>query len=195
MRARNQPKPGEVITVEPIKSVKDIATIKRLLAGKPRDYALFVVGINTALRASDLLKLTAGQVRVILADEDGGLVRETKTGKRRRLIFNKAAREALSRLLATRDFDSAEPVFLGQRGQLSASYLCRLVKSWCETINLKGQFGSHSLRKTWGYHQRVTFGVDIPTLMDALGHSTQRQTLAYLCIQPDEIKSVYANEL
>ena len=30
------------------------------------------------------------------------------------------------------------------------------VKSWCRTINLKGNFGSHSLRKTWGYHQRVT---------------------------------------
>lgn len=191
----NNPKAGDVITVEPIKSAKDIATIKKLLADKPRESALFIVGINTALRASDLLKLTAGQVRSILADEDGGLVRETKTGKRRRVIFNKAAREALSRLLATREFDNAEPIFTGQRGQMSASYLCRLVKGWCETVNLKGNYGSHSLRKTWGYHQRVTFNVDIPTLMDALGHSTQRQTLTYLCIQPDEIKSVYANEL
>ncbi|QAZ69683.1 tyrosine-type recombinase/integrase [Solidesulfovibrio carbinolicus] len=191
----NNPKAGEVITVEPIKSVKDIATIKKLLADKPRESALFVVGINTALRASDLLKLTAGQVRTILADEDGGLVRESKTGKRRRVIFNKAAREALARLLATREFDAAEPIFTGQRGQMSASYLCRLVASWCESVNLKGNYGSHSLRKTWGYHQRVTFGADIPTLMDALGHSTQRQTLTYLCIQPEEIKSVYANEL
>lgn len=194
--AGNNPKPGSVITVEPIKSVKDIATIKRLLADKPRDLALFVVGINTALRASDLLALTAGQVRAILADgEDGGLVRETKTGKRRRITFNGAARMALTRLLATREYDAAEPVFQGQRGAMSASYLCRLVAGWCADINLGGHYGSHSLRKTWGYHQRVTFGVDIPTLMDALGHSTQRQTLTYLCIQPDEIKGVFANEL
>lgn len=191
----NNPKAGDVIAVEPLKSVKDIATIKKLLADKPRESALFIVGINTALRASDLLKLTAGQVRSILADEDGGVLRETKTGKRRRIIFNKAAKEALSRLLATKEFDNAEPIFAGQRGQMSASYLCRLVASWAKLVNLSGNYGSHSLRKTWGYHQRVTFGVDIPTLMDALGHSTQRQTLTYLCIQPEEIKSVYANEL
>jgi hypothetical protein len=70
-----------------------------------------------------------------------------------------------------------------------------LVKSWCRAINLKGNFGSHSLRKTWGYHQRVTFGVDIPRLMVCFNHSTQRQTLDYLCIQPEEIKGVYENEL
>lgn len=191
----NNPKAGQVITVEPIKSVKDIKTIKALLADKPRDFALFVVGINTALRASDLLKLTAGQVRSILADEDGGLVRETKTGKNRRVIFNKASKDALTALLATKDYDSAEPVFQGQRGPMSASYLCRLVASWAKLVKLSGNYGSHSLRKTWGYHQRVTHKVDIPTLMDVLGHSTQKQTLTYLCIQSEEIKSVYANEL
>lgn len=191
----NNPKAGQVITVEPIKSRKAIASIKRQLADKPRDYALFVVGINTALRASDLLKLTAGQVRSILGDEDGGLVRETKTGKTRRVIFNAAAKDALSKLLATREYDAAEPVFQGQRGAMSASYLCRLVAGWCAEEEIEGHFGSHSLRKTWGYHQRVTHKVDIPTLMDVLGHSTQKQTLTYLCIQSDEIKSVYANEL
>jgi integrase len=194
--AGNNPKAGSIISVVPIKSVKDISTIKRLLADRPRDLALFVVGINTALRASDLLALTAGQVRAILADgEDGGLVRETKTGKRRRIVFNGAARTALQRLLATREYGVADPIFQGQRGAMSASYLCRMVAGWCAAINLRGHYGSHSLRKTWGYHQRVTFGVDIPTLMDALGHSTQRQTLSYLCIQPAEIKGAFANEL
>ena len=71
----------------------------------------------------------------------------------------------------------------------------RLVKSWCKVINLKGNYGSHTLRKTWGYHQRVTFGVDLPRLMVCFNHSTQRQTLDYLCIQPEEIKDVYENEL
>lgn len=196
MRPQNHPKPGDVITVQPIKTTRDIASLKRMLANNPRDYALFVVGINTALRASDLLKLTAGQVRQILADEDdGGFVRETKTGKRRRIIFNDAAKDALRRLLATETYGAADPIFQGQRGPMTASYLCRLVKSWCASINLTGNYGSHSLRKTWGYHQRVTFGVDIPTLMDALGHSTQRQTLTYLCIQPEELRSVYNNQL
>ncbi len=48
---------------------------------------------------------------------------------------------------------------------------------------------------TWGYHQRVTFGVGLPELMVIYNHSTQRQTLDYLCVQPEEIRSVYANQL
>ena len=194
--AGNHPKPGSTVAMEPIKDLRAIAKIKARLAERPRDLALFVVGINTALRAGDLLGLTVRQVRAILADgEDGGVVRETKTNKRRRILFNSAARQALLRLLEVHDGMTEERLFVGQRGPLSASYLCRLVKGWCAAVGLRGQYGSHTLRKTWGYHQRVSFGVDIPTLMEVLGHSTQRQTLTYLCIQPEEIRSVYANEL
>lgn len=192
----NHPTPGSLLTVEPIKSRRDITTIKRLLADHPRNGALFVIGINTALRAGELLSLTAGQARAIVADgSDGGLIRERKTGKRRRVLFNGAARSSLTNLLDSRDFADADPLFQGQRGRLTPSYLCRLVKRWCAAINLPGHYGAHTLRKTWGYHQRVSFGVDIPTLMDVFGHASQRQTLTYLCIQPEEIRSVYANEL
>ena len=71
----------------------------------------------------------------------------------------------------------------------------RLVKGWCRAINLRGNYGSHTLRKTFGYHQRVTFGTDLPTLMEIFNHSTQKQTLSYLCVQAGEIKKVYENEL
>ena len=86
-------------------------------------------------------------------------------------------------------------LFTGQRGQLTVSYLNRLVKGWCRAVNLRGNYGSHTLRKTWGYHQRVTFGVDIPRLMVCFNHSTQRQTLDYLCVQPQEIAEIYRNEI
>lgn len=195
MRPKNNPKPGDVITVEPIKNIKDIQTIKRMLFDNPLHYALFVVGINTALRAGDLLSLTVGQVKQIFRDDDGALVRESKTGKKRRLIFNDAAKDSLRKLLSLRDYEDAEYIFQGRRGKMSESYLCRLVKKWCDDINLNGNYGSHSLRKSFGYHQRVTFKTDIPTLMTIYGHSTQKQTLTYLCIQPDEIKSVYKNQL
>lgn len=191
----NHPRRGSVITVEPIKDRKAISTIKRLLADRPRDLALFVTGINTALRGGDLVSLTAGEVRAILADPDGGNKREQKTGKRRRLTANKAVRDVLSRLLATREFADEEPIFQGQRGPITPQYLWQLVKSWCAAINLPGHYGAHTLRKTFGYHQRVTYGVDIPTLMTIFGHATQRQTLDYLCIQPEEIRSVYDNEV
>jgi len=54
---------------------------------------------------------------------------------------------------------------------------------------------SHTLPKTFGYHQRKNFGRGVPERMVVFNHSTQRQTLDYLCIQPDEIKDIYLNEL
>jgi len=191
---RNHPKKGSQIKVEPIRDVKDIRAIKKLLDGNPMYSALFTLGINTNLRASDLLRITAGQVRGLKPMAEIEL-KEKKTGKTRRITLNKACVEAVTRLLASRNFDDDTPIFQGERGTLTVPSVNRLVKSWCKAINLKGNYGAHTLRKTFGYQQRVRFGVGLPELMVCFNHSTQRQTLDYLCIQPDEVRSVYANEI
>jgi len=191
---KNHPKKGARIKVEPIRDVRDIRAIKKLLDGNPMYTALFTLGINTNLRASDLLRITAGQVRGLKAMDEIEL-KEKKTGKTRRITLNKACVEALTRLLASKKFDDDSPIFQGERGTLTVPSVNRLVKSWCKAINLKGNYGAHTLRKTFGYQQRVRFGVGLPELMVCFNHSTQRQTLDYLCIQPDEVRSVYANEI
>lgn len=193
----NRPAQGSTISVEPIRKPRDIKAIKRLLADKPRDLALFTLGINTNLRASDLVSITVSMV-ADLKTADSLVIREIKTGKTRRITLNKAVVESLQALLRSRQGVSADdPLFMSQRGNkaLSVPSVSRLVKSWCKSINLVGNYASHTLRKTWGYHQRVTFGTGIPELMVCFNHSTQRQTLDYLCIQPDEIRDVYLNEL
>lgn len=190
----NHPKAGSSIQVEPIRDQKDIRNIKKLLSDKPRDLCLFTVGINTNLRASDLLKITAGMVRHLKPGDDLA-INETKTRKPRRVTLNKAAVESIQKLFASRPYQDHDPLFIGQRGRLTVPSVTRLVKQWCAAVNLKGNYGSHTLRKTWGFHQRMTFGTDIPRLMVCFNHGTQRQTLDYLCIQPEEIKDVYRNEL
>jgi integrase len=190
----NRPKKGSSIRVEPIKNLKDIKSIKRLLSDKPRDLCLFTLGINTNLRASDLLKIKIGQVKDLKPGDELTL-NETKTGKHRRITLNKAVVASIQGLLNSREYNDEDPLFLGQRGTLTVPSVNRLGKQWCRAINLKGNYGSHSLRKTFGFHQRKTFGRGIPELMVVFNHSTQRQTLDYLCIQPDEIKDIYLNEL
>ncbi|MFC1880654.1 tyrosine-type recombinase/integrase [Thermodesulfobacteriota bacterium] len=191
----NHPKKGSTIKVEPIKELKDIGTIKKLLADNPRDFALFTIGINTNLRASDLLQIKAGQVRN-LKPNDSFEIKEKKTKKARRVTLNTACIDAIRNLLASAPFEDSDYLFRSQRAEvLIVPSLIRMVKRWCKAINLKGNYGSHTLRKTWGYHQRVTFGTDLPRLMVCFNHSTQRQTLEYLCIQADEIREVYENEL
>lgn len=190
----NHPRVGDEIKVEPIRLTKDIKAIKKLLADNPRDLALFVLGINTNLRSSDLLRITAGQVRN-LREMDEIELREQKTQKRRRISLNKACIDAIGGLLKSRDYPDDEPIFSGQRGPLTVPSVNRLVKGWCRAINLLGNYGSHTLRKTWGFHQRVSFGRGVAELMVCFNHSSERQTLAYLCVQPEELKSIYANQL
>jgi len=187
----NHPKKGSTIRVEPIRHLKDIKAIKRLLQDSPRDCCLFTFGINTNLRASDLLAITAGMVR----NEEELVLKEKKTGKERRITLNTISQKAIQRLLDSRDYDDDDRLFQGQRGPLTVPTVNRLVKAWCKLINLKGNYGSHTLRKTFGYHQRVTFGRGLPELMTVFNHSTQKQTLDYLCVQPEEIKDIYLNEL
>ncbi len=186
----NHPKKGSTIRVDPITDLKKIEAIKWLLRDKPRNYALFIVGINTNLRASDLTRITIGQVRG-LKPMDEITLKEKKTGKQRRISLNAACVNAINRYLESDpELEDGEPIF-----NLTVPTLSRMVRSWCEAANCKGRFAGHSLRKSWAYHQHKTFGVPLPNIMVALNHSNQAQTLGYLSIQPEEMKAVYANEL
>lgn len=193
----NHPQKGAIITVDPIRETKHIRAIKKILADKPRDLALFVVGINTNLRASDLTRITVGHVRGLKPGDSFDL-REKKTGKVRPVVMNGDCTKAITRYLSSRpDAGDDEPLFRSQRGRqaLTPISINALVKGWCRTINLKGNFGAHSLRKTWGYHQRTAFNVDMPTLMAAFGHASQRQTLRYLGIGEEEVRNVFLNAI
>lgn len=191
---RNHPKKGSRIKVEPIRDMKDIQNLKKLLADKPREFCLFVLGINTNLRASDLLSFTAGQVRGSTPGDDIE-IKERKTGKVRRITLNKACIDAINGLLASRPYQDEDPLFQGQRGPITVSYLNRLVKGWASRLNLRGNYGSHTLRKTFGYIKHTVQGASLPELMVCFNHSTQRQTLDYLCIQEAAIRNIYMNEI
>lgn len=193
MYINNHPKRGSIIKVEPIRTQAAIDAIKELLAEKPRDLAIFVTGINTNLRASDLLRITVGQVRV-LKPGDCFVLREKKTGKPRSITINNAVYVVIHGLLSHREgVKDRDYLFESRKGKgpISVPYLNSLVKSWCRAVGLEGNYGSHTLRKSFGYIHRTVFNTDLPTLMTMYNHSSQRQTLTYLCIQPNEIKDAY----
>jgi integrase len=190
----HHPPVGSTIRVEPIRDKKAIKRIKKLLADNPRDQCLFTLGINTAYRANELLRIQVGQVRSL---EVGGdlRVKQTKTRKFRSVTVNQTVVDAIQSYLGSCDRADDEPLFMGKRGVLTVPTVSRMVKTWCAHVGLKGNFGSHSLRKTWGYWQRVERHTTVPLLMEAFGHATQQQTLNYLGIQPDEIAEIYELEL
>ncbi|WP_316364678.1 tyrosine-type recombinase/integrase [Candidatus Thiodiazotropha sp. CDECU1] len=195
-QSRNHPPKGATLKVEPIRDLEAISEIKRYLSGEGnwRDYCLFTLGINTAFRASDLLSLTVGQVENL---EPGDLleIKEKKTRKYRAVTVNKTAYYALRVWLNAHPArsDPDAPLFLSQRRRaaLCVSSVNRLVKKWCRYGGLHGQFGSHTMRKTWGYQQRKANDASLPLLMSAFGHRTEAQTLEYLYIQPRELRDLF----
>ena len=92
---RNHPVKGSSISVEPIRKPKDIKAIKKMLADNSRDLCIFTLGINTNLRASDILDIKVGQVR----GSTKLVLKERKTGKTRRITLNKVVIGAIKALL------------------------------------------------------------------------------------------------
>jgi integrase len=190
----HRPALGSSIKVQPIRLKKDIETIKNNLADNPRDLCLFVLGINTAFRANELLSIRAGQVRDLKVG-DVLDVRQSKTKAYRQVTLNRRGVEVIGGLLRSRSFEADEFLFFSRWGdRLGVPQVSRLVKGWCGDIRLDGNYGSHSLRKTWGYWQYKR-GTPIPLLMEAFGHQTQRQTMAYLGIQAMEVAQIFEMEL
>lgn len=190
----NHPVAGSTIKVQPIRDKKAIVRIKKILADHPRDLCLFTLGINTAYRANELLSLKVRQVKGLRAGDVLEL-KQRKTHKYRPVTLNPTAIAEIQTWLNQGELEDSDYLFTGQRGPLTVSTVSTRVKSWCRDVGLKGNYGSHTLRKTWGYWQRMERGTAIPLLMEAFGHATQQQTLAYLGIQSDEIAQIYELEL
>lgn len=188
---KNPQRPYKMSTkVEPIRLKSDIDRIKAFLAKQPRNLALFSLGINTNLRASDLSRITMKQIEN-LHPGDSFETREKKTGKPRWVTLNEGVYQIVQDWIKVAKLKPGDPLFISQRGSsLTVSSINRLVKAWCSKIGLKGNYGSRTLRKTWGYHAYKA-GIDLPRLMTCFNHNNQKQTLDYLCIQDSKIQEIY----
>ncbi len=191
-RIQTTPKKGDCIKVETIRTKKAIRKIKKLL--NPRDRCLFTLGINTAYRAKELLSITHSQVQGVVAG-DTLEIEQSKIDKYRRVTLNKSSIREIEYFINHDDNlnirDNKGFLFYSKKGGVhKVSTATRMVKHWCSADGLSGNYGSHTLRKTWGYWQYKR-GINIPLLMVAFGNSTKKQALAYLCTQEKNVQEIY----
>src|SRR5258707_2734122 len=188
--------------VDPIRDKKKITQIKNYLKGSKRfrDLLLFVVGINSALRISDLLPLRIGD----FVDKDGNYrdrftIREAKRDKRNEVVINDSIREALDVYLPAYPGIGQKPgnyVFFSTKlsdfnytQPLTRFQAWRLISGMCSAVGLPGNYGTHTLRKTWG-HQARQSGVPLELIMHKLNHSNVAMTKRYLGITDDELRAI-----
>ena len=192
----NRPKKGSRITVDPIRRVKDIQAISKLLSDSPRNHLLFVMAVNNGLRTGDLLNLYAGQLYNAKVGDTITIV-EGKTNKTNILVVNKTIHKSLQNYFEKVKPKLSDYLFTSRKGEKAITIQCvnNMVKKWTRMINLKGNYGAHSLRKTWGYIQRTIYGVGFEVLCKRFNHSSPAITMRYLGIEDKEVQNILMNEV
>ena len=197
MTINNHTPKGSSCLVEPIREPKDIENIKRLLITNTRDLLLFTLSLNNGLRMSDILHLTVNDVSHLKVGEMV-TIKEKKTGKTNVLCLNKSVHKILKQYLDERKPEGNEYLFISKKGNnrpLTVSSVSSMVKQWCKDLHIVGNYGSHSLRKTWGFHQRTRYGVGMELLMKRFNHSSMSVTLRYVGLQDKDVNDLLLNEI
>jgi integrase len=196
IQQQNHPKIGSRIKVDPIRSISNVKAISKYLADRPRDRLLFIMGVNNGLRCGDLLKLKVKQIKDLKPGEHIE-IKEGKTGKENILVINKTVYKAIRNYLEKLKPHDEDYLFKSRKGNgpISIQAANNYIKKWTKAINLQGNFGSHSLRKTWGYIQRVKYGVGFEIICKRFNHASPAVTMRYLGIQDKEVKSILTNNV
>lgn len=200
-------------TSEPIKSMSDILKVSRFLISQKRwrDNMLFIVGINFGLRVSDLRELRfCNIINNNLTFRDTFAVFEKKTRntrkkkKNRYITINNAVVDAVKLYLQHTMYVSlSDYMFRSESNHgyssgapLSNMSIDRILKGIARDCGLTMKVSTHTLRKTFAYHQMVMSGNDPRKLMllqKMLNHATMAQTLDYIGITSEEIAEAYSN--
>lgn len=189
-------------TTYPIKDKNSLNALKsyyQIQNPNPRNYALIILGLNTALRISDLLRLRWQD----LYDERENRIREhleireQKTGKNNTIALNARICQTFLEYKTIYFSNTAYspdaylfPSHKNKNNPLSRSQAFRIVKKAAIAVNLPSHISPHSLRKTFGYHAWKQ-GTPPALLMDIYNHSSYKITKRYLCIEQDERDAVY----
>jgi integrase len=193
---QNHPQKGSRIAVDPIRRLKDIKAISELTKSNPRNHLLYIIGINNGIRACDIVKLKVAQVRDLKVG-DTLTIKESKTGKDNVLVINKTVHRSLRQYLDTVRPADGDYLFASRKGDshIQSQAVSKLVKQWTGAINLKGNYGSHTLRKTWGYIQRTQHGVGFEIICKRYNHSSPAITMRYLGIEDKEVHDVLMHDI
>lgn len=185
-------------TTQPIRNIEQLKQFKnyyRYEKPNARNYMLIIIGLNSALRISDILHLTYGDIYDFYKKEwkTHIAIREQKTGKLNRILINKEIRSVLEHCSDYSHHQKDNWLFESQiqsNMPLSRFQAYRLVKEAAAFAGLNSGISCHSLRKTFGYHAWKQ-GTPPALLMNIYNHSTYQITKRYLCIDQDDKDEVF----
>lgn len=176
-------------TVEPIRDNEVVLDIADYLKSKnQRDYVMFMFGIYSGLRISDILQFRARDVR----GKDYIIRREKKTKKEKRFPINKNLKKILMEYI--KDKKDYEFLFKNPNkpnNPITRQQAYNILSAAGKKFGLE-RIGTHTLRKTFGYHLYKQTN-DAALLMDIFNHSDIHITLRYIGVNQDCKDKAYNN--
>ena len=173
--------------VQPIRDPDVLEGIKQYLKLRSlRNYLFFCMGIYSGLRVSDLRTLKVGMVR-----NTHVRIKEQKNKNNKRFIIHPAIRLDLDRYIAGKKDDDflfpsrqikTKSRLKGQPFDRSTAY--KMLNDAAKEFGLR-EIGTHTMRKTWGYHLYMQDARNLALLMDMFNHSDPSYTLRYIGITQD----------
>ncbi|MED1512852.1 tyrosine-type recombinase/integrase [Bacillus proteolyticus] len=185
-------KKPHLIDVQPIRSKEQIEDMKWALKRhcSERDYILFMIGINTGLRVSDLLQLETHMILKLKRKRRKELkIKEGKTKKERIVNLTSIFAEV---------YQYAQTIentwlFPSRKGEQPISKI-QAYRQLQKARDFAGveSIGTHTMRKTFGYwfYKQTK---DVAMLQEILNHSTPQITLKYIGINKEEKDNVLDN--
>lgn len=175
----------EIKDVQPIRDYNQLTDMKwslKRFCGE-RDYILFLLGINTGLRVSDLLNLKVKDIK----RKKKMIVKEGKTQKARS-IYLENIYEEVNEFIDT--LKNSEWLFPSRKGDKSITRIqaYRQLNKAARMIDIPDGIGTHTMRKTFGYWHYKQFR-DIAELQMILNHSHPEVTLKYIGITDEQIQN------
>ena len=189
-------------SAEPIKKARDLTNLKsyyKEIRPNPRNELLIILGLNTALRISDILALTWQDVYDFEWKEYRNHINivEQKTGKTTQIYMNQNVLEELHNYksyLKQKKKEMNEDSFLfthsNKNEPISRVQAFRIIRKAADYYNISGVISCHSLRKTFGYHAWKQ-GASPVVLVTVFNHSSYQVTKRYLGIEQDDKDKIF----
>lgn len=181
-------------SVEPIRDREKLEEMKEeLKKNGTRDYLMFLTGINSGMRVSDIVKLNVNDVR----NPNGTMkehisVIEKKTKKLKKFPLCNSLLVEIEKYIKNMEQD--EFLFKSRKGKnkpITTTQAYRIIVNAGERVGIKN-IGTHTMRKTFGYHHYKKFK-DIALLQEIFNHSSPSITLRYIGVNQDRIDVTYRN--
>ena len=175
--------------VDPIRNPKKVQMIAEYLKEQSdRNFIMFETGIYSGLRISDILSLKVRDIK----NKDHVAIKEKKTGKHKKFIINPILKKEIK--CYCNDKEGAEYLIKSREGSnkpLSREMAYKILSAAGDNFGL-GSIGTHSMRKTFGYHHYAKYK-DVALLQKIFNHSSPAITLDYIGIDQEYIDKSMKN--